>query len=120
MSKITKEKEDEIKVITIKSTHSIAESNLMVLPFVSVRNTKVGIFKREWESKGIKRGIEVKGSVNLGVPTIKDLDVLLALFRIMVVNNNAINSGVEGNEDKVYLAKWHQTRNDCRVCAGTD
>lgn len=29
------------------------------------------------------------------------------LFTIMVVNNNAINSGVEGNEDKVYLAKSH-------------
>jgi hypothetical protein len=28
-------------------------------------------------------------------------------FTIMVVNNNALNNGFEGNEDKVYLAKSH-------------
>lgn len=110
MSKITKEKEDEIKVITIKSTHSIAESNLMVLPFVSVRNTKVGIFKREWESKGIKRGIEVKGSVNLGVPTIKDLDVLLALFRIMVADMDfKYEYNVTQNTAKIESPEIHFT-----------
>ncbi len=29
------------------------------------------------------------------------------LFTIMVVNNNALNAGVEGNEDREYLAKSH-------------
>lgn len=77
---------EEIKTISIKSNQSIAESNLMLLPFVSVQNTNVKILKRTWISNGIERGLVVKGSVDLGVPTTKDLDTLLALFRIMIRN----------------------------------
>ncbi len=76
--------EDEIKIIPIKSNQSIAESNLMILPFISITKTNAKVLKRVWNSKGIERGIEVKGSVDLGLPTIKDLDTLLALFRIKI------------------------------------
>ena len=102
MEKTQEQKEDEIKIISIKSSHSIAESNLMVLPFVSVRNTNIKIFKREWTMGNIKRGIEVKGSPDLGVPTIKDLDVLLALFRIMV-------------EDMDFEYEYNVTQNTAKI-----
>ena len=81
---INTEENEEIKIIPIKSNQSIAESNLMLLPFVSVQTTNIKILKRTWVSNGVERGLEVKGSADLGVPTIKDLDTMLALFRIMV------------------------------------
>lgn len=80
--------EDETEIRVIKSNQSIAESNLMVIPFVSMKKTKVKILKRVWISNGIERGITVKGSVDLGVPTIDDLDLLLALFRVHMKNND--------------------------------
>ena len=85
------EKETELtkeKVITIKSNRSIAESNIMILPFVPVQNTKAKIYRRYWEVNGVTRGLVVKGSPDLGLPNIKDLDTLLALFRIMIKNSN--------------------------------
>jgi hypothetical protein len=80
--------EDETEIRVIKSNQSIAESNLMVIPFVSMKKTKVKILKRVWLSNGVERGITVKGSVDLGVPTIDDLDLLLALFRVHMKNND--------------------------------
>jgi hypothetical protein len=80
--------EDETEIRVIKSNQSIAESNLMVIPFVSMKKTKVKILKRVWMSNGVERGITVKGSVDLGVPTIDDLDLLLALFRVHMKNND--------------------------------
>lgn len=78
--------EEEIEIITINSTQGINESNLMTIPFISLKNTKVKILERYWESNGIKRGIKVKGSVEYGCPTVSELDVLLALFRILLKN----------------------------------
>lgn len=82
------ENNDEIKIIKIRSNESIGESNLMVLPFISMSKTKVDILEREWISNGVTRKLTVKGSADLGCPTIDDLDVLLALFRILLKNNN--------------------------------
>lgn len=80
--------EEELEVLTIKSNQSIAESNWMVIPFISMQRTKVKVLKREWESNGVKRGITVIGSAVYGCPTILELDVLMGLFRIHLKNNN--------------------------------
>lgn len=78
--------EEEIVIIKINSNQTFNESNLMTIPFISLKNKKVSILERNWESKGVKRGITVKGSVEYGCPTICELDVLLALFRILIKN----------------------------------
>lgn len=80
--------DEEVEVLTIKSHQSIAESNWMVIPFISMQRTKVKVLKREWESNGVKRGITVVGSAMYGCPTILELDVLMGLFRIHLKNNN--------------------------------
>ena len=78
--------EKEIQIISLKSNQSINESNLMVIPFVSMSKTKVSILERTWESKGVERGIKVVGSAEHGCPTIQELDVMLGLFRILIKN----------------------------------
>lgn len=80
--------DEEVEILTIKSHQSIAESNWMVIPFISMQRTKVKVLKREWESNGTKRGITVVGSAMYGCPTILELDVLMGLFRIHLKNNN--------------------------------
>lgn len=80
--------DEELEILTIKSHQSIAESNWMVIPFISMQRTKVKVLKREWESNGVKRGITVMGSALNGCPTILELDVLMGLFRIHLKNCN--------------------------------
>jgi len=86
--KKNKEAEEEIKIVTVKSHQSVAESNIMLLPFVAIQNTNIKIFKRVWITNGVERALIVKGSADLGVPNIKDLDTLLALFKIMIKNKD--------------------------------
>lgn len=76
----------EIETISLKSNQSINESNLMVIPFISMNKTKVKILERSWVSNGITRSIKVVGSAEHGCPTIAELDVLLGLFRILIKN----------------------------------
>lgn len=78
--------EKEVQIISLKSNQSINESNLMVIPFVSMSKSKVSILERTWESKGIERGIKVVGSAEHGCPTVQELDVMLGLFRILIKN----------------------------------
>ncbi|APH21003.1 TPA: replication initiator protein A [Clostridium botulinum] len=81
-----KEEEQEVETISLKSNQSINESNLMVIPFISMKKTKVKVLERYWISNGVRRGIKVVGSGEHGCPTIAELDVLLALFRILIKN----------------------------------
>ncbi|WP_242865012.1 replication initiator protein A, partial [Clostridium botulinum] len=73
-----KEEEQEVETISLKSNQSINESNLMVIPFISMKKTKVKVLERYWISNGVRRGIKVVGSGEHGCPTIAELDVLLA------------------------------------------
>jgi hypothetical protein len=78
--------EKEIEIISLKSNQSINESNLMVVPFISMNKTKIKILERSWMSNGTERSIKVVGSAEHGCPTIAELDVLLGLFRILMKN----------------------------------
>ncbi|GCD12876.1 replication initiator protein A [Clostridium tagluense] len=80
------EQSENIKIIKFKLFQSFNESNLMVIPFVSLQRQKVKTIERSWETNGIKRGIKVVGSAESGCPTILEMDVLLGLFRILVKN----------------------------------
>lgn len=82
---LIEERVEEIKVIKLKSYEGINESNLMTIPFVSFKKAKVPKIERTWvRSNGEEVGITVKGSSDFGCPTMMEMDVLLALFRIMM------------------------------------
>ena len=74
-----------VEIMKLKSNQSINESNLMTLPFISLNKSKVKTLERYWEVNGVMRGLTVKGTDN-GCPTIAELDVLLALFKILTKN----------------------------------
>lgn len=79
--------EDQMSFFKIKEHQSINETNLMTLPFIWLKRTKVPSFTREWKrSNGEIVSMEVVGGKE-GVPQIAELDVLLALFRIHLKNN---------------------------------
>lgn len=77
---------EEVEIMKLKSNQSINESNLMTLPFISLNKSKVKILQRYWEVNGVMRGLTCKGSADNGCPTIAELDVLLALFKILTKN----------------------------------
>lgn len=103
-NELLEEKEEEIKIIKLKSYEGINESNLMTIPFVSFKKAKVPIIERTWvRSNGEEVGITVKGSVDHGCPTMAEMDILLALFRIMMKDKdnqyefNKTNNYIEFN-----------------------
>lgn len=73
----------EVKNVTIKPHQGLNESNLMTLPFVSLKRKKVLTLERTWIKDGNEVGLKVVGSGDNGCPTMYDVDVLLALFRIL-------------------------------------
>ena len=83
-----KKNDTDIKIIKLKSYESVNESNLMTIPFVSFKKAKVFEIERTWvRSNGEEVGITIKGSTG-GCPTMAEMDVLLALFRIMMKNKS--------------------------------
>jgi hypothetical protein len=85
--KSMKEQEEDIKFIKLKSYEGINESNLMTIPFVSFSKAKVKTIERTWvRSNGDEVGIKVVGGEH-GCPTMSEMDVLLALLRIMIRDN---------------------------------
>lgn len=74
------------KLIKIKPSQGLNESNLMTLPFISLKRKKVGVLDRTWIKDNTEVGLKVVGSMENGCPTIYELDVLLALFRILINN----------------------------------
>lgn len=87
------------KVINIKPHQSFNESNLMTLPFISLKRKKEKKLVRRWVRNGIDVELTVKGSADLGCPTIYEMDVLMALFKIQ--SKNMDNKIVVSNDNKV-------------------
>lgn len=81
------------KKLKINVNEAILEGNLIELPFITYNrigsdNNFVTMVEYNWvDSKGVKRGIEVRGSSKYGVPTAFDFDVLVSLLRVFVENN---------------------------------
>jgi hypothetical protein len=71
------------KLIKIKPFQGMNESNLMTLPFISLKRKKEKILDRKWIKGDQEVGLKVVGGER-GVPTMYDLDVLLALFRLLI------------------------------------
>lgn len=87
------------KVINAKPSQSFNESNLMTLPFISLKRTKESILKRKWIRNNVEVELTVKGSTDLGCPTIYEMDVLMALFKIQLKNMD--NKIVVSSDNKV-------------------
>ena len=88
------------KSIKIRRGHSFNENNLMVLPIFSLKKKRVTEIKKKWYRGDVEVGITVVGSARRGVPTIHELDTLMALFRlatksidnkILIENDKPIN-----------------------------
>lgn len=79
------ETQDE-RVISIKSSQSFNESNLMTLPFISLKREKVYEIERKWERNGKEVSLKVVGTKQHGCPTIYELDVLMGLLKILAKN----------------------------------
>ena len=71
------------KIITIKSNQGFNENNLMCLPIFSIKRNRVGKIKRIWYRNNQEVELTIVGGAEYGVPNIKDMDVLLALFKLM-------------------------------------
>lgn len=76
----------EDRIISIKSSQSFNESNLMTLPFISLKREKVYEIERKWERNGKEVGLKVVGTKQHGCPTIYELDVLMGLLKILAKN----------------------------------
>lgn len=93
------------KFIQLKQYEGINESNLMTIPFVSFKKAKVPTLEKTWtRSNGETVGIKVVGSAESGCPTMAEMDVLLALFRIMIKNNGG-GYNYDKLEKKVELTR---------------
>lgn len=75
------------KVLNIKDNQGFNESNLMTLPFISLKRTRVFEIIRTWIRDGKEVGLKIKGSTH-GCPTIYELDVIMALFRLQTKSMN--------------------------------
>lgn len=82
---LVKENTKEIseKLIKIKPFQGINESNLMTLPFISLKRKKEPVLIRKWIKGNQEVGLRVVGGER-GCPTMYDLDCLLALFRLLI------------------------------------
>lgn len=72
--------------ITIKSYQGFNESNLMTLPIFSLKRKRVTEINRIWIKGDQEVGLTVVGSSKSKCPTIYELDVLMALFKILAKN----------------------------------
>ena len=84
------------KTIVIKTNQSFNESNLMTLPIFSLKREKVSRIERIWKRGDEEVGLIVEGSATRGCPTIYELDVLMALFKIM---SKTMNNKIEVTEE---------------------
>lgn len=82
------------KVIIIKSNQGFNESNLMTLPIFSLKRKKVSKIERTWIKDNEEIGLTVIGSGDKGCPTIYELDVLMALFKLLLksIDSNLVIS----------------------------
>lgn len=99
--------EDSERTIKIKSTQSFNESNLMTLPFISLKRKKVYEIERNWERNGKEVGLKVVGTKQHGCPTIYELDVLMGLLKILSksMDNKIVVSSTENNHQVTNMPK---------------
>ena len=99
--KSDKNKEDDelLKIVQIKSHQTFNESNLMTIPWINLKRKKIGKLERKWIRDNEEVGITVSGSAVHGCPTIHELDVLLALFKIQ--GKNISNQLIMDSDNKV-------------------
>lgn len=84
---VDKSSEEQLSFFKVKENHSFNETNLMTLPFISLKRKKIQSFERSWQKSNNEIvSMKVVGGES-GVPQIFELDVLLALFRIHLRNN---------------------------------
>lgn len=96
-----KEIESSEKLIKIKPFQGLNESNLMTLPFVSLKRKKEPVLIRKWIKGNQEVGLKVVGGEK-GCPTMYDLDVLLALFRLLI---KSIDSQYVLKDNKIDFPK---------------
>lgn len=108
------------KVVDIKEYQSFNESNLMTLPFISLKRKRVPEIKRTWIRDGQEVSLQIKGGAEFGCPTIYELDVLMALFKIqskhmndklVVLKSNKVNDDGEIIKTKHSITNMQQTIN---------
>lgn len=78
------------KILTIDVDEEWIENSFIDLPFIYYYQSKEPIYMIEykWKSNdGLERAIQVRSSIH-GIPTPFEYDVLLALLRIFIRNNN--------------------------------
>ena len=97
----TNELEVISKEVIVKPNQGLNESNLMTLPFISLKRKKVPSLNRTWIKNNKEVGLKVVGGEQ-GCPTMYDLDVLLALFRLMLKN---MDNRYELKDNKVDFSK---------------
>lgn len=79
--------EKQLTFFKFKKHEGFNETNLMTLPFISLKRKSEQSITRSWrKSNNELVSLEVVGGKD-GVPQIAELDVLLALFRIHLKNN---------------------------------
>lgn len=102
------------KTINIKDSQSFNESNLMTLPFISLKRKRVPEINRIWIRDGQEIALKVVGGSRYLCPTIYELDTLMALFKIHSENiNNKINivSTKTVDDNGVVLSSKHTVTN---------
>lgn len=101
------------KTVDIKENQSFNESNLMTLPFISLKRKRVPKIKRTWIRDGQEVSLQVKGGSEFGCPTIYELDVLMALFKIQArsMDNKLVVLNSKNIENDVVLSSKHSISN---------
>lgn len=98
------------KTVDIKEHQSFNESNLMTLPFISLKRKRVPEINRTWIRDGQEINLQVKGGAEFGCPTIYELDVLMGLFKIQAkaMDNKLVvlNSKTVDSDGEVLNSKY--------------
>ena len=76
------EKSIQEKKFVLKEYQSFNESNLMTLPIFTLKRKRIGYMKYTWIRDNKKVDITIKAPEGTGIPSIKELDVLLALMSL--------------------------------------
>lgn len=100
------------KTINIKESQSFNESNLMTLPFISLKRKRVAEINRVWFRDGQEIGLKVVGGSKYQCPTIYELDVLMALFKI---HSRNMDNRIELSNGEVLNSNYTVTNMPKRI-----
>lgn len=110
------------KTVDIKENQSFNESNLMTLPFISLKRKRVPEIKRVWFRDGREVELKVIGGSEFLCPTIYELDVLMALFKIQAKNmdnklqiSNSMSQTTTADNETVTLDSKYTVTNMPKV-----